>query len=80
MPIIKKFERMPRYVVFKYSDMNYLTQADQREVWRIGRELDKIRGLAGKQLLDCVVVESDWPEFEPTYKAIEERMGRDDPL
>jgi len=30
----------------------------------------------GKQPLECVVVESDWPEYEPTWEAIKQRMAQ----
>lgn len=39
------------------------------EVQRAGREE------AGKPLLKCVVVEKDWAEYEPTWKAIEARVS-----
>jgi hypothetical protein len=42
----------------------------------IADKLDAIRKAKGKQPLECMVVEADWPEYEPTYKAIEERMTK----
>jgi NTP pyrophosphatase (non-canonical NTP hydrolase) len=32
------------------------------------------RNQLGKPPLKCLVIESDWPEYEPTWKAIEARM------
>ena len=32
------------------------------------------RTAIGKPRLDCVVVEVDWPEYEPTWEAIEARI------
>lgn len=32
------------------------------------------RSSRGKQVLECVVVESDWPEYEPTWLAVEKRF------
>ena len=33
------------------------------------------RALAGKPALHCVVVEKDWPEYEPTWVDIEARVS-----
>lgn len=44
------------------------------EVQRVGREE------VGKAPLECVVVESDWPEYEPTWEAIEARMTGAQPV
>lgn len=58
-----KFEREERYAVFKFSDMD---EAQMRILQ------DTICRLPRRE---CVVVESDWPEYEPTWKAIEKRAS-----
>ena len=70
-----EFRREERYLVFKLSDVEeHFTPGEKQqlarlvEVQRVGREE------AGKPLLRCVVVESDWPEYELTWRAIEARM------
>ena len=70
-----EFEREERYLIFKLSDVEeHFTPREKQqlarlvEVQRVGREE------AGKAPLECVVVESDWPEYEPTWKAIEARV------
>ena len=70
-----EFRREERYLVFKLSDVEeHFTPGEKQqlarlvEVQRVGREE------AGKPLLRCVVVESDWPEYEPTWRAIEARV------
>ena len=70
-----EFKLEERYIVFKLSDVEeHFTPGEKQqlarlvEVQRVGREE------AGKAPLKCVVVESDWPEYEPTWKAIEARM------
>ena len=70
-----EFEREKRYLVFKLSDVEeHFTPGEKQqlarlvEVQRVGREE------AGKAPLECVVVESGWPEYEPTWNAIEARM------
>ncbi len=70
-----EFKREDRYLVFKLSDVvEHFTKTEllhlQRlhEIQRVGREA------VGKQELSCLVVESDWPEFEATWKSIEGRL------
>lgn len=71
----KEFMRENRYFVFKISDVvEHLTTTEALhlarlyEVQRVGRKE------AGKSELECVVVEKDWPEYEPTWRAIEARV------
>ena len=61
-----------RYIVFKVSDLGNSLKGD--EIRRLAREYAEQRRLKGKEPLDCVVVESDWPEYEPTWRAIEARV------
>lgn len=65
---MNEFKREERYVVFKLS------------------RLDKNKFIRGKQLgclgnsfiadarVDCLVVESDWPEYEPVWEMIKARV------
>lgn len=60
---MKAFTREGRYTVFKIKDLG----EEQLElVERVQRELPTLR--------DCVVVESDWPEYEKVWKMIEDRF------
>lgn len=64
-----------RYMVFKLKDIKAALTQDERDI--LERLLDDVyayRVGEGKAPLECVVVESDWPEYEPTWKAIEERV------
>ena len=68
------FTREARYVVLKSADvMKCLTVSELIELRRIQAKVEEHRAEFGKPPLDCVVVESDWPEYEPTWKAIEAR-------
>ena len=67
-----EFKQEERYIVFKLSDLGNSLKGD--EIRRLAREYAEQRSLKGKPPLDYVVVESDWPEYEPTWKAIEARM------
>ena len=67
-----EFKREEHYIVFKLTDLGNSLKGD--EVRQLAREYAEQRRLKGKSPLDCVVVESDWPEYEPTRRAIETRV------
>lgn len=72
---MSEFKREPRYVVFKLKDIEkYLTEGEKDSLMCIGDEIAYGRANDGKQPFNAVVVEQDWPEFEPTWAAIEARM------
>ncbi|WP_049276732.1 hypothetical protein [Pseudomonas putida] len=60
----EKFEREERYIVFKVKDLSE---------HKLGWVRDVIR-LNNIPTVDAVVVEADWPEYEPTWAAIERRV------
>lgn len=68
-----EFEREECYIVFKLSDLGNSLKGD--EIRRLAREYAEQRRLRGKPPLECAVVESDWPEYEPTWRAIEARVA-----
>lgn len=71
-----EFTREARYAVLKSADvMQCLTVSELIELRRIQAKVEEHRAEIGKPPLDCVVVESDWPEYEPTWKAIEARVA-----
>lgn len=67
-----EFMREERYIVFKMSDLGNSLKGD--EIRRLAREYAEYRQLLRKKPLECLVVEKDWPEYEPTWKAIEARV------
>jgi len=70
------FKREIRYTVFKNSDGAAALSKRERDV--LCRYLDKIteaRRLRGKPPMQAVIVEHDWPEYEPVWAMIESRMG-----
>lgn len=69
------FERENRYTVLKNCDVTEALDADETErlIYLLGR-VDEYREEVGKMPLECVVVESDWPEYETTWAAIEARV------
>ena len=70
-----EFKREDRYIVFKLSDVErYLTDADRAHLAMMKNEIDAGRDCANKPPFKGLIVESDWPEYEPTWKAIEARV------
>lgn len=58
-------QRENRYIVIKHESLSRLTPKEQQDFYQL-------IGAAGT--VDGVVVESDWPEYEPTWQAIERRV------
>ena len=64
-----------RYAVFKRADVEALLDPVERDVLAVlEAKMARRRIAKGRVPLACVVVESDWPEYEPTCKAIAGRM------
>jgi hypothetical protein len=64
-----------RYIVFKTKDVyEYLTPAERDQLKSLCEIVTSRRLQANKQPIECVVVESDWPEYEPTWEAITKRV------
>ncbi|MGE8049669.1 hypothetical protein ACQKPT_15375 [Pseudomonas monteilii] len=62
------FQREERYVVIKVSKMHPHPTFRAKHLSALKREHEDA-------LVDCVVVERDWPEYEPTWAAIEARVN-----
>lgn len=77
-----EFQRESRYIVLKKTDVKELNTAglltitDVEILQKILEKIERIRIINGKQALECVVVESDWPEYEATWKSIEDRVSK----
>ena len=50
---------------------------EKEELERILGKVDAYRYFKGKNDLQCVVVESDWEEYEPTVNAILKRITKE---
>jgi hypothetical protein len=69
------FKREERYYVLKISDMRkYLSREKFELVGAIAEKLNAGRAVDGKSLLQAVVVEHDWPEYERVWQMIETRV------
>lgn len=67
-------QRETRYVVFKTSDLDKLNPTGKRAMLDLIEAVEQIRSDMGKQPLRCVVVESDWPEYEKVWKMLAMRV------
>ena len=72
----EKFKRENRYFVLKFKDIHsILDESEHQALHEICNKIELHRLKNDRGALECVVVESDWPEYEPTWKAIEERCS-----
>lgn len=71
------FKREQRYLTIKISDLKAagLSPSETAFLYNILFKVNLARARSDKKPLECVVIESDWPEYAPTWKAIEERMS-----
>ena len=68
-------ERERRYTVIKHKDAEkFLSQEQLQALCDIDSTINFGRQQEGRGLLKAAVVESDWPEYEPTWQAIEKRV------
>lgn len=65
------FKRENRYFVFKRSDLDK-QQLRVLSNWNKTVQLQRLQ--KGKDTLTALVIESDWPEYEPTWDAIQRRI------
>lgn len=79
------FERKENYLVLKGSDIDKaLSDIGKDNLMSLALKVEDWRGKNGKAQLQCVVVEHDWPEYEPVWNMIESRItgkpapGRDE--
>ena len=69
-----------RYLVLKRSDIEkYISLNTQIVLANVAQAIDHHRHDEGGYSLECVVVESHWPEYEPTLSAIEARVDAETP-
>lgn len=71
--------RERRYTVFKHVDIEkYLNENEVRLLCELESNINFRRQQDKRGLLTAVVVEKDWPEYEPTWRAIEHRVNGTD--
>lgn len=74
-------ERENRYLVIKRTDLDaalrMATPQAKASFGSVCNMAEIAREARGRGPLCCVVVEHDWPEYEPTWEAIEQRVFAD---
>lgn len=68
------FIRESHYTVIKNTDIKVLSLFERDVLNNILDKISRHRRDIGKSPLSCVVVESDWPEYEKVWEMIEERV------
>lgn len=75
---MSSFIREERYLVLKYSDLKECLSEDENETLHsLVLKNDSYRRKNGKPILEAVVIEKDWPEYETVWKMLETRVQRD---
>ena len=75
-------KRENRYIVIKLADIEAgrktgrITHNDQFQLEAAAATLEASRADHGKAPLECVVVESDWPEYEHVWELIRLRVEK----
>lgn len=71
-----EFKRELRYLVLKWADIEeYGLESQKRELRALCASIELGRTEDRRRINSYVVVADDWPEYEPTWKAIEARMA-----
>lgn len=69
---MSKFVRENRYLVAKVRDIeSALSAEEQSQLSALINKVELNRSHRGKAPLECVVVESDWPNYQDTWNSIE---------
>lgn len=68
------FEREHRYVVFKVSDIKRVPADKAKQIYSLAEWFDARRMEENRSPMTCLVIEHDWPEYEPAWAAIQQRM------
>ena len=67
-----------RYLVLKRSDIEkYINLSTQVALANVDQAITHHRHDEGRPPLECIVIESDWPEYESTLSALEARVDGD---
>lgn len=67
------FQRETRYYVAKIRDVDAaLTDPEKQQLQNLLSKVDFHRINSGKTTLECVVVESDWPNYQSTWEGVQQ--------
>lgn len=63
-----------RYIVLKLKDVKALPAYGLNQLDVVCHEVDAVRGKRGTEPLECLVIEKDWPEYEPALAMLSARV------
>jgi|GEM_PF-5360126 len=67
--------RENRYLVLKHTDITAgLSMAQRKILESLADMVADRRSIEGKHMLQAVVIESDWPEYEPVWRMLARRV------
>ncbi len=70
---MSEFKRERRYLVAKVRDVETaLSDDEKRQLSALMGKVEHHREQQGKSPLECVVVESDWPNYQETWDSVRE--------
>ena len=74
-------ERYNKYLVLKWADIyNSFDKAEVEILRSLLNKANEYRESINKGVIECVVIESDWPEYEPTWKLLSDRVDSEKKL
>ena len=73
--MVSVLQREDRYIVIKRSDLERISAQHRFEFSKASRVVHERMFAAGAPARRFLVIESDWPEYEPTWAAIERRVN-----
>lgn len=72
-------DRESRYIVIKRKDVDAYLNADEKDrLCAICESVNGGRAIDNKPEITCVVIESDWPEYDDTWMAIAQRVDKEE--
>lgn len=75
---MSEFLREDRYTVLKNADIAaYLTDEDRELLDDLLRKINRHRLMEKREVLRCVVIEHDWPEYGASCAALELRIRQE---
>lgn len=63
-----------RYIVLKLKDVDSVPKDLQKALTLIGEAVERARMERGAAFFDCLVIEKDWPEYEPALAMLSARV------
>lgn len=74
---MSNFEWEDRYCVLKRKDVESLSVADQQKFWALIDEAIDMLPVPETGPREFLVIEKDWPEYQPTADALQARIERE---